>query len=713
MPVIEGHLDGRADLMSYAAWLFMQTVDWRNVNASEFRDELSEDEIDESLDDARQLMQELVDEFEAQGSPEDIHSVLPASSTAEPFQRFMQCVKEEKQDEYTWQMWIDSDTDLIIQGSEAEELGLPPEMVGKPVGYSDQLVKSCLLTNKALIQHTYGERPDAVSWRLSPIEQGGHTVYMGAAMIAEIDAVSKVPWIPPELQSREFAAKAKNGQLSSEDKWQRLVSKARLKEIRNFARSKNNFMFNPVLLYVNENHDSVHFDAGNNIFSVDFEFLKFKNGQYFDYISWPNEEDNRPIWIVDGQHRVRGFGGATRGSMLNLPFVIMIGDGSEADRELVARVFTEINTNAKSLDKMHQLYLKWEFGIPADSPRSDFSKESAGGPTEKSRPNRMAYDLALTLAAAPDSPLYNSIQFQEPDKSSAPRARMKRHLIVKSTNWMQIARKWFATNGIYASSDTDSYSSDEVMNFFIAFRETCNHDDWHDGVNRWKDARERMKKRSIIQQQGPFRALMDLVSFSVERLEVLFNSGEQRSEPFSVNQFMSILAPLKNIDWNLDSKDEQGLASLKGRGNLNVPHLKMWMKAAIQHGQVYEWEDVHNRNLKSLPGRGLNAPPSNENLIIVQEGDNPPWPGVLPLVFSLPKPEHTLRGWWEVTQTVNGNQETIDVDKAWVTNDETKTMLILESTAIKNNAEMIRISSGWKNGVGEALANEPVLLLAP
>ena len=95
-------------------------------------------------------------------------------------------------------------------------------------------------------------------------------------MIAEIDAVSKVPWIPPELQSRQFAAKAKNGQLSSEDKWQRLVSKARLKEIRNFARSKNNFMFNPVLLYVNENHESVHFDADNNIFSVDFEFLKFK-----------------------------------------------------------------------------------------------------------------------------------------------------------------------------------------------------------------------------------------------------------------------------------------------------------------------------------------------------------------------------------------------------------------------------------------------------
>ena len=712
MPVIEGHLDGREDLMSYAAWLFMQTVDWRNVNASEFREELSEDEIDESLDDARKLMQELIEEFDAQGSPEDIHSVLPASSTAEPFQRFMQCVKEEKQDEYTWQMWINSDTDLVIKESEAENLGLPPEMVGRPVGYSDQLVKSCLLTNKALIQHTYEERPDAVSWRLSPIEQDGHTVYMGAAVIAEIDAVSKVPWIPPELQSREFATKAKNGQLSKEDKWQRLVSKARLKEIRNFARSNNNFMFNPVLLYVNKNHESVHFDADNNTFSVDFEFLKFKNGYYYDYISWPDEVDNRPVWIVDGQHRVRGFGGATRGSRLNLPFVIMIGEGSQTDRELVARIFTEINTNAKSLDKMHQLYLKWEFAIPADAARNDFSK-GPDGATEKSRPNRQAYELALTLAAHPESPLYNSIQFQEPDKSSAPRARMARNLIVKSFNWMQIARKWFSTNGIYADSDSDSYSFDEIMNFFIAFRETCNHDGWDDGVNRWKDSHEIKKKRSIIQQQGPFRALMDLVSFSVERLEVLFHSGEQRSEAFTVDQFMSILAPLKNIDWNLDTKDEQGLASLKGRGNLNVPHLKMWMKTAIEHGQVYSWEEIHSPGLKSKPGRGLNAEPSNEGLKIVQEGDNPPWPGTMPVMYSLPRPAHTIRGWWTVTQTVNGKQENIDVQKAWYTIEEDKTTLVLAREAIKNNAEMIRISSGWKNGVGEALANESVLLLAP
>ena len=713
MPQTEGFLDGRKDLTDYAAWLYEQTNDWKNVNASEFREELTDDEIDEALDEARRLMQELMNEFEAQGSPNDVHSVLPPSDTGEPYQRFLQCVKEEKQQQYSWQMWVNSDTDLTVWESEVNELGLDVEMIGKPVGYSDHLVRSCLLKNTALIQHTYEAIPDDVHLKLTPVSQGVHRkeiVYMGATEVAKLDAISKVPWIPPSLQSHQFAAKAKNGSLSSDDQWQRLVSKARLKDIRNFARGSDNFMFNPVLLYVNKNHESVHFNAEDSSINIDFNFLKHKNGYYYDYISWPNEEDNRPVWIVDGQHRVRGFGGATRGSMLMMPFVLMIGDGSQQDRELVARIFTEINTNAKSLDQMHQLYLKWQFRIPSDSPRNDFSTVGES-PTDKSRPNRMAYQLALEMAGNSASPLYNSIQFQEPDKSSAPRARMKKHLIVKSTNWMQIARKWFANNGIYSDSETDQFSFDEVMNFFIAFEQTCNHEGWDDGKNRWRNAQERKIKRSIIQQQGPFRALMHLVTVCVERLQIRY--GSQRETAFSIEQFMNILAPLKNIDWNLDTTEQNGLNALKGRGNLNVPHLKMWMERAIENGQIHSWEDIHNPEEKSIPGKGLNAAPSNDGLSIQSEGDSPDWPGTMPVIVSLPRPEHALRCSWNVTQSINGKQETIDIKKAWFTVDQQKTELVLERDAISSDAEAIRITGMWRNGIGEALANDPWVRFAP
>jgi len=705
----EGFLDGKQDLIDYSNWIYEQTNDWRNANAGEFREELSEFEIDEALDDSRVLMNDIMEEYTAQGTPEDVHSVIPSSTMADPFQRFLACVKEDRQDSYGWQMWSKSNKDLWIKQSEIDELSLPQEMVNRPIGHSDRLIRTCLLKNTALMQHIYDGIPSSITWTMNRVEQADKIVYMGAAKTSQIDAVSKVPWIPPSLESHEFASQAYNGSLSRNDKWQRLVSLSRLESIRNFARAPGNFMFNPVLLYVNENHESIHFNHDNNSLTVDFNFLKEKTGLFYDYISWPNEEDNRPIWIVDGQHRVRGLGGSTRGSLLTLPFVIMLGDGSDQDRQLVARIFTEINTNAKSLDKMHQLYLKWQFAIPALSAREDFAKQNEQA-TSQSRPNRLSYDLALSMSSDTESPLYNSIQFQEPDKSSAPRARMSRNLIVKSTNWVGLARKWFSSTGIYSDEVTDAFSFKEVMNFFKAFREICNHEDWSDGENRWRDDQQRKAKRSIIQQQGPFRALMDLIPFTVSRADLMFGNVPR---PFTIEQFKRILSPLSNIDWNLDNKDEYGLASLKGRGNLNVPHLKMWMQRAIEHGEVFSWEEIHNSELASLPGRGLNAPPSNEGLTISLEADSDPWPGVLPLQVSIPKPEHALRGWWNVIQTVNGKQKPLEIRKAHVHEGPNKSTLNLEVGHIHENAEAIRITAGWRNGVDEVLANEPLILFSP
>ena len=56
----EGYVDSKQDLIDYSNWIYEQTDDWRNVNSSDFRDELSEIEIDEALDEARKLMKEII-----------------------------------------------------------------------------------------------------------------------------------------------------------------------------------------------------------------------------------------------------------------------------------------------------------------------------------------------------------------------------------------------------------------------------------------------------------------------------------------------------------------------------------------------------------------------------------------------------------------------------------------------------------------------------
>ena len=103
----QGYLDGKQDLNDYSNWIYEQTDDWRNVNSGVFRDELSEFEIDEALNEARNLMINIMDEYEAHGSPEDVHLVIPPHTIADPFQRFMACVKEDRQDSYSWHMlWV-------------------------------------------------------------------------------------------------------------------------------------------------------------------------------------------------------------------------------------------------------------------------------------------------------------------------------------------------------------------------------------------------------------------------------------------------------------------------------------------------------------------------------------------------------------------------------------------------------------------------------
>ena len=714
-PNIEGFIDDRNDLISYSAWLLGEMNDWQS-NPHDLREELSDIEVDEAFEEIRSMVDSFMDDYEAAGFPEDVNSVIDPSIISSPYQRFIFLLSDGAQEKYFWHMWKSSDTILEIKQKHIDTFdGFKQEDLGKPVGHSEKLQSSILLQNSALIQHAYDSKPEPVSWKLTPVRQGSaFTVYFGCQKFSEIDAVGKVPWINPRYSSHNFASKVLLGMLSKEDEWQRLVDIGRIHEIRDFAHGSDNYMVNPTLLYANQDHPSVHFNEDGCILTVDFEFLGDRAGSFFDFLPYPKEEDRRPLWIVDGQHRIRGFGASPRGSTLDAPFILIVGDGEDDARTLVAKIFTEINTTARPLDKMHQTYLRYEFKIGSKSSANDYSVDDQGQSTESSRSNRLSYELALNLAADQDSPLYNSVQFQDPAKSTAKLSRMKRHLIVKSTNWMQISKSWFRTGGIYSDSESDRFYSEEVKNFFIAFAETCNHvepvattiDEWTDGKNRWMTWEERRKKKPIIQQQGPFRALMHMVDYTVR--ELLRSNPTDTERPFSVMQFKRALSPLSNIDW----LNDDALSKLKGRGNLSVPHLRMWMEEAISGGEVHSVEDILNREKMSEPGKGINAPPSNENLIIDLWGDGEPWPGQLPLQVSMDRPLHSLRARWGVEVTIDDRRFPIVIDKAWYSQNDRRSILSIEKGALPPGTEALHITGRWSNGIDDAIA-EPRHYMAP
>ena len=98
----------------------------------------------------------------------------------------------------------------------------------------------------------------------------------------------------------------------SPDEWQRVVNVTRIRGIADFIDDPENFLFNPILLYVDRNQDTncLHEKValnGKGTLEVNFDFLRQQPEGYVDYVPKPELiNDPRPFKIVDGQHRVRG-----------------------------------------------------------------------------------------------------------------------------------------------------------------------------------------------------------------------------------------------------------------------------------------------------------------------------------------------------------------------------------------------------------------------
>lgn len=116
-------------------------------------------------------------------------------------------------------------------------------------------------------------------------------------------------------------------------------------------------------------------------------------------------EDVKPLWILDGQHRIHGMGDSPfddmTGSILEnevIPVVFVIDDQYEPD--FLAKIFTEVTTEAVKMDDLHGDWMQFFFQM------SDYRAENA----------REAFKVVLQLnnhqeIGGIDNPFYGQIQF--------------------------------------------------------------------------------------------------------------------------------------------------------------------------------------------------------------------------------------------------------------------------------------------------------------
>ena len=632
----EGRFDSDADFRLFLNWARDKITNWEGENwVSQDSLDLIEEELDSLF--------EMLTEHERDGFPGD-----PAKSY-EIFDRLRDCARIPA--DFSWGVWRPEEAAIPLRDDN-----------GNWVGYAkSELTSTQLLRGAGIIQHRYSSVPAPLELNLVGFEQDGVKGYMGHATAGALDAVCSVPWMDPTLSSADFSNKLLNGQLD-ENKWQRVVNHDRIEDIRNFANTPGKNLFNPVLLYVDKNKiDEIKPLNGTGLISVPFDFLKERKGEFHDYLPFPHETDLRPIWIIDGQHRIRGFGSSSRGCDLPIPFVLLVGNGTPEDAARSALIFTEINTKSDPLDDLHKIYLNYQFAMEGSSQKFDFSvqKDSDGTrildkdgvplPTASSRPQRRAFEMALTLAADTDSPLHDCIEFQKP-----PGQKRKNHLVVNSKNFIDLTSKWFrGSNSIYGDWNTDDFAQKEVQNFFVAFKNLCNQ--WDDGGRRWETGQG--KNKQLLQFEGPFLALMNIAEFSIS---TLVEKGHTE-RPFSSDLFETLLDPLMWVDWKSNSLSK---SKLRGRTNQNIKHLTLWMTTAIQNAIQYSSDETLDSELLSKAGRGLLAAPDVCQPVKMSENS---WPALATLDFKVDTPIHALKVWWGVQAWDGKRWRELDLPKDAIT----------------------------------------------
>ncbi len=462
-------------------------------------------------------------------------------------------------------------------------------------GYSDKHLYAEVPKGGGSSKHFYSEAPPPIRWVLTPVKQKGLTFHVGRALISEIDAVCSVPQLPEELGPEETALRVLESK-RGEHEWQRRLDPVRVLSISNFIGKATNIIANSAIVYAPE-CKAVHMDGKGGV-EVDFAaFLWHKGAVLTDH---EKGIDLRPLWLIDGQHRVRGLAQSKIGVDIEIPIILFPPSFSLGSS---AKIFAEINTLQTKLTPLHTLFMQHRFSIPSPLRQRDFRVPwSTDDPeTWDSRANHLSYECAAFLASNKGGPLRGLIKFL--DQNSG------REYISQAHQWVDFTRKWFLRGGPYPphAKESQEVINHEVENFFRAFIATCNHSEWPDGKERWS---MNTWNKGLLQRQSPSQALLRLYP-------TVWGQARKRTShsPIPESVFRDVLRPLTWVDWT----DSDLIGTFSASGERPRSALRIWMENAILHGKVYPRRAVMSKGHRSQAGRGILSPPANGDISISSE----------------------------------------------------------------------------------------------
>ncbi len=557
-------------------------------------------------------------------------------------------------------------------------------------GYSSQHKRTVVRKKSATAVNYYRDIPKKTTWECMPITQKGNTFYIVNAKVAELNALCSVPSFEKTLPTIESGLRVLYRE-REEKQWQRNPNPERIAAIETFIGDPTNIVANTPLVYAPESKFISYDKMKNGLLksvTIDFSFLLNTGGEYCDH---EGMQDLRPLWLIDGQHRIRGISQNPISTELDIAFVFF---PEQLGVNAAAKIFAEVNTLARDLSDLHKMFMRHRFQLQSVDYDKDFRPYEEGRPEQKnSRMNSLSYECAAFLTSERSSPLRELIKILDEN--------VEGNHIIDAKMFVKNSRHWFGDNAPFSQEkklDKEEIFA-EILNYFKALETVVNHY-IHKGPELWKDGKQRWLRsppkigKNTLQNTRCFRAILRLFPDVV-----IMCSGEKR--PISQTVFEKTLSPLAWIDWN---NDDLHSAYAKKTGEQWWKCLLVWMQNAIKNGESYSMEEVMSSKIKSKPGKGILAPP--EKPVVELEEGSPSWPSPdKPMILkaempinSMPTSIWTVRDANEAVRNDKGRKKfKAGIDS--ISRFEIKYRLWMDSR--QNNGKEMEIRVDWMNANGE------------
>jgi len=278
--------------------------------------------------------------------------------------------------------------------------------------------------------------------------------------------------------------------------WQRPINKSRLETIRanvdqaiSKNPSKDTLMANPVFIGRSDQIATAHTENGASVSAKPFtmQYVHTDNSKInipvpgiFNIGMKKGSRGEKPLWILDGQHRIHGLGQSpfpenSQGHHIQnnasimadqvIPVVFVIEKNYTP--QFLAKIFTEVTTEAEKMSNIHEDWMQYAFRM---KPYDNSTTADAMG---------VVIELCNTQIVDHESnPFYSSIQFN-PIRKEYGVGTLK----FNSYEWRELFENhYFERIGPTVQKKTSS----EIVETFVKFYRACVGLDWRHKTGKSK-----------------------------------------------------------------------------------------------------------------------------------------------------------------------------------------------------------------------------------